>query len=179
MAKLPSAKRDSLKNVPAGSLISVNSPQGVLLGFRVWVPVANQQEPAFVALRATSAGDRIQASLVLMRSRGANEFIVSSNTPVVNHTDGWSLHVDAKAWTSDFQMNFALEHAGLLFAEEVTGDDCGLRLAVGVPFAGACHVLRFDDWTLRLPTNMLDCAAASRWDISLPGNGLDLQWPLR
>ena len=113
-----------------------------------------------------------------IRSRGTTEFVVSSNTPVVNHTDGWALHIDAKDWNPDLQVNFAPQHAGLILAEEGAHGDCGLRLVVNA-LTGSCDILSFADWTLRPPTTILTCAVASRWEISLPGNGIDLQWPLR
>jgi hypothetical protein len=164
-----------------GSLVSVKSPDGKwTLGLRVWVPVVqgDPQQPGFVALLPRSGGE-FDARLVPASNDGRRDLIVSGTTRVANHGDGWSLHVDAKDWNPDFLMNFAPQHAGLLLAEERDPGQCGLRLAVDVPYAGACQLLRFEDWLLQPPASQPPhYAAAKRWNLSLPGTGLDVQWPL-
>jgi hypothetical protein len=179
MPTLPNVKRESLAAAAAGSLVSVKTPDNKwTLGLRVWVPVERgDAQPGFVALVPRSGGG-FDARSVPFSSDSPRDLIVSGSTRVANQGDGWSLHVDAKNWNPDFLMNFAPEHSGLLLAEERDPDHCGLRLAVDVPYAGACQLLRFEDWLLQPPAAQLNYAAARRWNLSLPGTGLDVQWPL-
>jgi hypothetical protein len=182
MPTLPKVKRESLAAAAAGSLVSVKNPDGKwTLGLRVLVPLQRgDAQPGFVALLPRTDGG-FDARLVPFSSDTQRDFVVSGSTQVANHGDGWSLHVDAQDWNPDFLMNFVMGHSGLLLAEEQAApNDCGLRLAVEVPYAGACHLLRFEDWRLLPPTPspQLNYGAARRWNLSLPGTGLDVQWPL-
>jgi hypothetical protein len=162
---------------PEGSLVSVRVPESkLMLGLRVWILGQGQgqaRQPGFVALLRKKGGG-IDAQLVMARAPG--QLHVDGGTRVVNHGADWSVYVPATEWVPDFQMNFALQHSGLLLASEVN-QGSGLRLAVAVPYSGACQLLHFDDWTLKPmePNQQLTYAAAEHWKLTLPGVGADAQ----
>jgi hypothetical protein len=183
MAVLPKVRRESLAAAPAGSLVTANTftlgaeaRMVPMLGLRVWMSASGGPRPAFVALTKNANGIDARQLVAV-----PGQQLVNDTTPVVSNADGWSIHVDASDWLPDFQMNFATEHSGLLLAEEVNQGANGLRLAVEVPFAGTCHLLHFDDWTLHpiAPQQQLQFAAARKWGLSLPGHGSDVQWLLK
>jgi len=179
MPTLPGVRRESLQAADPGSLVSVKVADGqTLLGLRVWLPAdrGDPQEAAFVALQRKEGGG-LDARWLVARRPGDPH--VDGRTRVVNHSTGWSIHVEAKDWNPDFLMNFALEHAGLLLASEIQ-EGSGLSLAVAAPYVGACHLLRFDDWTLHpiQPQQQLRYAAAARWRLALPAGGADDHWVL-
>jgi hypothetical protein len=180
MPTLPNVSRESLSAAAPGSLVSVSVPKGdqmqTVLGLRVWTKPerGDPREPAFVALEPGGEG-RVAATLVVARRPG--DYQIDGRTRVVNHRDAWAFRVEAKDWMAEFQMNFAPEHSGLLLASEVAQGN-GLRLAVHAPYAGACHLLHFDDWILNpmAPGQPLIYAAARKWKLLLPSVGPDPQW---
>jgi hypothetical protein len=177
MARLPTVRRVSLADTPEGSLASVRVPGSALfLGLRVWIPGQAQgqpRQPGFVALLPKGGGG-LEAELVMARAPGHPH--VNSGTLVVNQGIGWSIHVPAKEWVPDFQMDFALQHSGLLLAS-VANQGSGLRLAVAVRYVGACQLLHFDDWTLKPMESgqELSYAAAEKWMLTLPGAGAEAE----
>lgn len=177
MPTLPKVKRESLAAAPGGSLLSVRLPGSTLMrGLRVWIPGQGQgqvRQPGFVALLPKEGGG-IGASLVMAGAPGQPH--VDGETRVVNHGADWSIYAPATEWVPEFQMDFRLQHSGLLLASEVN-QGSGLRLAVAVRHAGACQLRHFDDWTLRPmePNQQLSYAAAGNWKLTLPGVGAEAQ----
>jgi hypothetical protein len=187
MPTLSQVRRERLHATALGDLVSVKIPTAEdqwIFGLRVDLAggAGGQVQPAVVALlpRPEGQGQGLDARLIPPMSHSPRDLIVNGNTRILNHGNTWDLFARAKDWNPDVHMDFGLPHSGTLLAQEVGPGLCGLRLAVAVPFAGACHLLPLDTWVLDAPSAGVELryAATRHWNISLPGSGLDVQWPI-
>ena len=120
MPKLPQVKWKRLGDVRKGSLVTVQDPNGKLLGFRVGLKgnEDDPEQPAFVTLAAANDGG-ITATLAR----------INANTRVLDHSDLWSIHVDPLDWDARAQTRtFAAHESGWLL---LSGDELGLLVAGG------------------------------------------------
>ena len=172
MPTLPSVKVESLRNAEPGALLSISADDGLIFGIRAsYASSRNDDSPVFVQLG--SANNRGASVYPILDPRYAPH-AVAETTRVVNHGTNWTLHVDAEEWALDSLFGFALKDEGALLIRE----GGGLRLAVSVLGTGECFCLDFTDWTLSRPDGGSKYAVANKWNISMPGAGDALQWPL-
>ena len=172
MPTLPKAKVERLKDARKGSLLSLRAASGHLMfGFRVSLPGERgaPEEPAFVHLRTLSNGG-FEAHLVPTFAQFG--WVINGNMYVVNHSDAWSIHVCAGEWDGEHKLrSFGTDDSGLLLLDE----DGQHGLAVSEP--DGCRYLNLSTW-LAVPPKGDSYVAARRWNLSLPGIGTAVDWPL-
>jgi hypothetical protein len=177
MPAIPSATRQSLQSASPGSLVSVKTPDGSwLLGLRAELPDGRGGlKPAFVSLETRPEGGLI-ARVTPEQAIDPRDFIAGPPTRVVNHGAAWTLHVDPRDWNPDIHFDYGIAQAGTLLAQEVDPGECGLQLAVAVPWENACRLLNLGTWLIpTIPTQNppLRFAATRRWALLVPGMNPD------
>jgi len=90
---------------------------------------------------------------------------------IVNHSDGWTIHVHARDWDPVLQFRaFEFAESGLLLLGKEDQRGLAIRESNG------CLYLNFKTWHAERPPPGGKYVSARLWNISLPWARTDVEW---
>ena len=173
MPTYPKVKLTRLKDVNKGSLVGAADRDGtVLLGLRVAI-AGHHGGPEQAALVVLTAREDKSINAIYMPTyvRHGMGWAVSGDSWVVDHSDNWTIEVEAKDWTAHPKYcPYGEKESGLLLLNQKS------ELGMAVCDGSNASYLGFADWILQQPGTE-DFVSARRWYLSRPAPLDGREWP--